>query len=287
MNTRDLLKMKRVVGFRIVSDLRRSIKGEHVLDLPKFPILHPKVQEARLIFYEYRRRSFTSRCTLSFEELYELFIAEELTVEEIAEKASISASSMCDLYENHFRRFCGNRSAMDRYLLIQRRQRERRLATIRTTLPDVPYLHFVAEEAANAGHSVETCVRTKGNGTISAVLRTTLVISGIDCRVHVIKRAKPLQAGRTQRFGCVQLARSRVNQADIHIFLIWINGVSRRVLIVPTATILSKLFPHEEARVGQLNVPLKFGNMARRSGRLNVWDFVGRWDLVSTDAMRA
>ncbi len=248
-----------------------------------YPLLHPKVQEARDVFYEHRlSRWSTSRCTLSFEVLYDLFCNEVADFAAIAELASIANGSLDQLYDNNFASLFWNMSAAHRRHLFLDERRKEFLGSRRTSLPDILWMPLIQKNAAAAGHSVEAVIYYNERGWYQGIWHSKVAISGTNCKVHALRTPRRPLPGRNQRFGRSEVFKDKLEEESIQLFPILIRGLKQETLVIPSAKLREHYFPHDRSNAWKvdLNIPLKRGQGKRKATSFPFIDYAERWDLI-------
>lgn len=246
-----------------------------------YPLLHPLVQEARLVFYKHRFASVTTRCKLSFEVLYDRFSQEHADFKAIAIEAGISDSSLDSLYDNNFAQLFNRLWASDRRAMWHAHERELFLAKMRASLPDLACFKLIHEQATAAGHKVQAVLCTNKQGGVDGVLKRKVDVSTVTCMIHTV-RPKPRFRNRTQRFARSQLTREMLEESPVHLYPVIIRGLHRTVSVIPASALRERFFPNPfgNKHEAEVYIGLRPDRLRRNSGAFPFWDYAGRWDLI-------
>lgn len=245
-----------------------------------YPLDHPRVQQARLRFYECRHRYSGRRKGPTFEKLYELACQPFLTVTQIARQLGSCLATLKNLFNRHIAPLIGE-TARQRYRRILKHAREQKERQASKILPQTLWADVVKNSAEKAGRTVFSVVGRHADGGLHTY-RDRVAISGYRCYVHPIRKATIRSSTHKQRHAAPSVSRAMLEEFDFQLFPVLIQGLPSDTYVIPSSLILEKYFQNPERQTAVLYIPFRRRLDARHDAKKRICfeHFRNRWNQI-------
>lgn len=237
-------------------------------------VVQARRREYFLVMNRTESRHGKIKVTMTFEELFEAFQSDCITLTRIGELNGVSRERIRQIYNLWFRDLFEGKSGRGRIkacTIVNRAVRREGLKHV--GLDDPTTFHgFVSQKAISLGFAVER-LPSDGNSNSSFLIpqHGRLLINSHIVGLRWVSKFRKIGGNH---YGCVHVSRSRLfGEFAIVAYL----EPKDEFYIIPTAPILA-VMGRKEATI--LYILQKKALFPRRAPRINFFDHVNRWDLL-------
>jgi hypothetical protein len=238
--------------------------------------------EKKFVTTSQKRACHKRRYKFSLGKLLELLF-EDLTLDEIAEKLKIPASTVHYSYDAYCRSIpCfGMESGMERHRRIWKKRKEQKIATLQNSTIEMPLLKEIEAMATRKGCLVRPLVRVNNVSGRIRVSPNALTIDGRSCYVHLISNSAQHSKKEDSPAVLSRLKLRSISIMDfgVRIICIRVPGFGKRTYVVPSGIIRDALFgKNPEAREAALYITLRSKHKGSRT--LDIRSYLDAFDQI-------
>lgn len=246
------------------------------MDEQPLTIDSPAVQAVKARFEKHKDKR---KITLTFEELFDLFITPEATPISIAKRGGVSVQAVGKMYDAFFRDLFGDESVMERRARCMRKKASAKIKEDAVALLSEGVVGTVVANARAAGCDV-TAIEKRKKEFPTGLVRNEILVNGHRCGVrHLHARWRPNNCKRW--FTRLVLYRSTLSEMDAVLFRTTVKGYPKHTFVVPSTRLLAAYFASGNKPAVWITIPLEKRRKNQTvSPRLAWWQYENAWHLL-------